>query len=400
MHAFRLSRFLFWFAVFFLLAVSLRTPLERLFISYQAQPREITPRGDLAADEKTTIAIFQATNPSVVYITTTLRVLDLWTRDVTEVPRGTGSGVIWDRQGRVVTNYHVIAGAESAHVRLADQRTYDAVLVGASPDDDIAVLRINLGQNGPAPVPIGTSRDLKVGQKVFAIGNPFGLDYTLTTGVISALDRAIQGENGKPIDHLIQTDAAINPGNSGGPLIDSAGRLIGINTAIYSPSGAFAGIGFAVPVDTVNRIVPRLIAYGRYVRPSLGITADDTVSERLLQGKGISGVLILRVEAGSAAHRAGLRGTRIASDGSLLPGDVILAVAGKPVNKVGKLIDLLEEHNVGDRVELTIYRDGVTKRVPVTLGRTAQGAGGVYMSGAPRGPGAGASPGWASGSRA
>jgi S1-C subfamily serine protease len=263
---------------------------------------------------------------------------------------------------------------------LADQRTYDAVLVGASPDDDIAVLRINLDENGPAPVAIGTSRDLKVGQKVFAIGNPFGLDYTLTTGVISALDRSIQGENGKPIDHLIQTDAAINPGNSGGPLIDSAGRLIGINTAIFSPSGAFAGIGFAVPVDTVNRIVPRLIAYGRYIRPSLGITADDDLSVRLLQGSGISGVLILRVEAGSAADRAGLRGTRITTAGTLMPGDVILEMDGKAVKTIGQLIDLLDGHNVGDRVELTIRRDGANERVPVVLGRSAQGANGVYMS--------------------
>jgi S1-C subfamily serine protease len=380
MQAFRLSRFLFWFAVFFLIALSSRPWLERLFISYEAQPRAVTPRGDLAADEKTTIEIFEATNPTVVYITTTRRVLDLWTRDVTEVPRGTGSGVIWDERGHIVTNYHVIAGVQSAHVRLADQRTYDAVLVGASPDDDIAVLRINLDENGPAPVAIGTSRDLKVGQKVFAIGNPFGLDYTLTTGVISALDRSIQGENGKPIDHLIQTDAAINPGNSGGPLIDSAGRLIGINTAIFSPSGAFAGIGFAVPVDTVNRIVPRLIAYGRYIRPSLGITADDDLSVRLLQGSGISGVLILRVEAGSAADRAGLRGTRITTAGTLMPGDVILEMDGKAVKTIGQLIDLLDGHNVGDRVELTIRRDGANERVPVVLGRSAQGANGVYMS--------------------
>jgi S1-C subfamily serine protease len=288
--------------------------------------------------------------------------------------------VIWDERGHIVTNYHVIAGVQSAHVRLADQRTYDAVLVGASPDDDIAVLRINLDENGPAPVAIGTSRDLKVGQKVFAIGNPFGLDYTLTTGVISALDRSIQGENGKPIDHLIQTDAAINPGNSGGPLIDSAGRLIGINTAIFSPSGAFAGIGFAVPVDTVNRIVPRLIAYGRYIRPSLGITADDGLSVRLLQGSGISGVLILRVEAGSAADRAGLRGTRITTAGTLMPGDVILEMDGKAVKTIGQLIDLLDGHNVGDRVELAIRRDGANERVPVVLGRSAQGANGVYMS--------------------
>jgi S1-C subfamily serine protease len=206
------------------------------------------------------------------------------------------------------------------------------------------------------------------------------LDYTLTTGVISALDRSIQDEDGKSIDHLIQTDAAINPGNSGGPLIDGAGRLIGINTAIFSPSGAFAGIGFAVPVDTVNRIVPHLIAYGRYIRPSLGITADDDLSHRFLREIGISGVLILRVETGSAADRAGLRGTRVTTDGSVTPGDVILAVDGKSVKTVGELTDVLEGYSVGDRVELTIGRDGGTEHVPVVLGRTTQRSGGVYMS--------------------
>jgi S1-C subfamily serine protease len=380
MQSSRWSRFLYWFAIFFLAALALRPWLERLVIGYQAEPRPITARGDLAADERTTIAIFEATNPAVVYITTTRRVLDLWTRNVTEVPRGTGSGVIWDDQGHMVTNYHVVAGVQSAHVRLADQRTYDAVLVGASPDDDIAVLRISVAIGQPRPVPIGTSHDLKVGQKVFAIGNPFGLDYTLTTGIISALDRSILQEDGKSIDHLIQTDAAINPGNSGGPLIDSAGRLIGINTAIYSPSGASAGIGFAVPVDTVNRIVPHLIAYGRYIRPSLGITADDDVSERLLKGTGISGVLVLQVEAGSAADRAGLEGIRGTTDGGVVPGDVIIAVDDRPVERAGQLIDVLERYSVGDRVELTIHRNGAIQRLPVVLGRTAQGAGGVYMS--------------------
>jgi S1-C subfamily serine protease len=368
MHSYTLSRFLLWFAIFFLVALAVRPWVGSLLTSYQAVPREVTPRGDLAADEQTTIEVFEATNPSVVYITTTRRVLDLWTRNVTEVPRGTGSGFIWDEKGHVVTNYHVIEGVQSAHVRLWDQRSYDAVIAGVSPEHDLAVLRINVPVARPRPVPIGTSHDLRVGQKVFAIGNPFGLDYTLTTGVISALDRSMQDEDGGAIEHLIQTDAAINPGNSGGPLIDSAGRLIGINTAIFSPSGAFAGIGFAVPVDTVNRVVPRLIESGRYVRPTLGITADDDVSERLLEELGVSGVLVLRVQTGSAADRAGLRGTRVTTDGGVIAGDVILAVEGIPVTNVRDLIDLLEAFNVGDRVELRIYRNGSDKTVSAVLG--------------------------------
>jgi S1-C subfamily serine protease len=380
MQQFTLSRFLFWFAVFFLVALVLRPWVESLLTSEQAVPREITPRGDLAADEQTTIAVFEAANPSVVYITTTRRVLDLWTRNVTEVPRGTGSGFIWDEMGHVVTNYHVIEGVQSAHVRLWDHRDYDAVMVGASPEHDLAVLRINVPIARPGPVPIGTSHDLRVGQKVFAIGNPFGLDYTLTTGVISALDRSIQDEEGRIIEHLIQTDAAINPGNSGGPLIDSAGRLIGINTAIYSPSGSFAGIGFAVPVDTVNRVVPHLIAHGRYIRPTLGITADDDISERLLGEMGVSGVLVLRVQPGSAAARAGLQGTRVRSDGEIIAGDVILAVEGIPVTSVGNLIDRLEQYSIGDRVELQIYRNGSRQTVTAVLGPGSSRATGVRNS--------------------
>lgn len=361
-------RFLFWFSVFFLAALALRPWVESLLSGYQAEPRDVTPRGDLAADEQTTIAVFEAANPTVVFITTTRRVRGWWTRNVTEVQRGTGSGFIWDDKGHVVTNYHVIEGTQSAYVRLWDKRSYDAVMVGASPEDDLAVLRINVPVAPPRPVPIGTSHDLRVGQKVFAIGNPFGLDYTLTTGVISALDRSIQDEEGRIIEHLIQTDAAINPGNSGGPLIDSAGRLIGINTAIFSPSGAFAGIGFAVPVDTVNRVVPQLIAHGEYVRPTLGIAADDGISEPVLKEMGVSGVLVLRVQAGSAADRAGLRETRLTADGGVIPGDVILAVEGSAVTGINELIDRLEQFDIGDQVMLQIYRNGTSRAVPVVLG--------------------------------
>jgi len=216
------------------------------------RPRPVAPRGDLLPDEKATIGLFEKARDSVVFITTREQVRDFWTRNVFSVPRGTGSGFIWDEAGHIVTNFHVIQGASEATVKLADGSDHKASLVGASPAHDVAVLKIVAGRRFPPAVPLGTSHDLRVGQGVYAIGNPFGLDWTLTRGIISALDRSLDGGTGLTIEHLIQTDAAINPGNSGGPLLDSAGRLIGINTAIYSPSGASAGIGFAVPVDTVS----------------------------------------------------------------------------------------------------------------------------------------------------
>lgn len=221
-------------------------------------PRTVTPRGDLAGDERATIALFEAARGSVVSISTAQLVEDVWSQNVFSVPQGTGSGIIWDDQGDILTNFHVIAGASEATVRLADGRKFRASLVGASPDHDIALLRIGVAFHRPPPIPIGTSGDLKVGQKVFAIGNPFGLDWTLTTGIVSALNRNLREPDGHVVQHLIQSDAAINPGNSGGPLLDSSGRLIGMNTAIYSPSGASAGIGFAVPVDTIMQVVPQL----------------------------------------------------------------------------------------------------------------------------------------------
>jgi S1-C subfamily serine protease len=266
----------------------------------------------------------------------------------------------------VITNYHVIEGASEAIVKLSDGTDYKAALVGASPAHDIAVLKIGVGFKRPQPVPLGTSHDLKVGQKVFAIGNPFGLDWTLTTGIISALDRSLAGEN-TTIDHLIQTDAAINPGNSGGPLLDSAGRLIGITTAIYSPSGANAGIGFAVPVDTVNRVVPQLIRHGKYLRPGIGLELDERINDRFKAVFHIDGIIILRVSPGSAAEKAGLQGVKVNHDGEMIPGDIILAVNGKNVDTVGKLTSSLDEYKIGDRVNLTVLRGGKTVNIDVTL---------------------------------
>jgi S1-C subfamily serine protease len=333
----------------------------------QAAPRPVTARGELAADEQATIELFEHARDSVVFISTMQQVRDLWTRDVFSVPRGTGSGFVWDEAGHVVTNFHVIEGASEATVRLADGRDYRATLVGASPAHDIAVLRIGVGFQRPAPVAVGTSADLEVGQKVFAIGNPFGLDWTLTTGIISALDRSLASEGGATIEHLIQTDAAINPGNSGGPLLDSAGRLIGITTAIYSPSGASAGIGFAVPVDTVNRVVPQLIRSGKYVRPALGIEVDARVNEQLTQMLQIEGVVILRVRPGSAAAAAGLEGATLSRERGITPGDVIVSVDGKPVASVGELLARLDDFQVGDTVTLGVVREGTRRDVPVTL---------------------------------
>jgi S1-C subfamily serine protease len=331
------------------------------------QPRTVEPRGPLSADERNTIAVFESVSTSVVYITTVQYVRDFFSRNVMRVPQGTGSGFIWDAQGRVVTNYHVIRGAQEALVRLGDQRSFRARLVGASVEHDIAVLEIDVPENLPPPIAIGSSDELSVGQTVLAIGNPFGLDHTLTTGIVSALNRSVENEAGGQIDNVIQTDAAINPGNSGGPLIDSAGRLIGINTMIYSPSGAYAGIGFAVPVDTINRVVPRLIAFGRYVRPTLGIETDDRVTRQLFGPDGAGGVLVLAVTPGSPAARAGLRPTRQEPNGNIVIGDIIAAIDGRPIEDQAALIAALDAHGFGDRVTLTVVRNDRRIEVPVTL---------------------------------
>ncbi len=340
--------------------------LERRISGVDAAPRVVTPRGDLAADEKTTIELFEKAKGSVVYITTREQVLDPWTRNIFSIPRGTGSGFIWDEHGHVVTNFHVVAGASEAQVRLYGGRDSGAALVAKSPAHDLAVLRIRVAFQRPPPVPVGTSDDLKVGQKVFAIGNPFGLDWTLTTGIVSALDRSLPSEDGSVIEHLTQTDAAINPGNSGGPLLDSAGRLIGINTAIFSPSGAFAGVGFAVPAATVNRVVPELIASGKYARPALGIEVDEDLNRMVTQELGVEGVLVLKVIPGSAAEAAGMQGARIDAE-SITPGDIIVAVEDKPVDSVAKLLARLDDFRVGAAVRLTVLRDGGKTELTVTL---------------------------------
>jgi S1-C subfamily serine protease len=329
-----------------------------------AQPRAVTARGDLAEDEKSTIALFKTVSPSVVFITTMAVQRDLFSLRALEVPEGAGSGFIWSEDGYIVTNYHVIASAQGATVTLADQSTWQAQLVGAEPDKDLAVLKINAPKHLLPPIPIGTSHDLQVGQKVFAIGNPFGFDQTLTTGVISGLGREIEAGPHRLIQGVIQTDAAINPGNSGGPLLDSAGRLIGINAAIVSPSGAYAGVGFAVPVDIVNRIVPRLIRGETIKKAGLGIRpAEDYQVNRL----GLEGVLVLQIAPGSAAEKAGLQPTRQDSLGRRVLGDLIVAIDGKAIRNLDDLFRILDSHEVGDTLTLTVVRNERKMDVQVNL---------------------------------
>lgn len=330
-------------------------------------PRPVSPRGDLGVEERATIDLFERSRDSVVFITTSSRVQDFWSRNVFSVPRGTGSGFIWDEAGHIVTNFHVIEGASEATVKLADGTEFKCSLVGASSTHDIAVLKIGVGYKRSLPVPVGSSHDLRVGQKVFAIGNPFGLDWTLTSGIVSALNRSLTAESGSTVDHLIQTDAAINPGNSGGPLLDSAGRLIGINTAIYSPSGANAGIGFAVPVDTVNRVVPQIIRNGKYDLPSLGIRMDDALNQRLTAALDVRGIVVMRSSSASTVPAPGLKETTFGKNGSIKLGDVITAVGGKPVATISQLLARLDDYKVGDRAKVTVLRQGQNVLLEIPL---------------------------------
>jgi S1-C subfamily serine protease len=348
---------IFLVAVLVLGILAFRAYRGARFARPTAEPRPIVARGDLAGDETATIDLFRNVSPSVVHIMSTKTVPDRFLLDVQEMPRNTGSGFVWDQLGHVVTNFHVVQGADGWLVKLGNNQTYEGRLVGQAASNDLAVLRINA--RDLVPIPLGTSHDLQVGQKVLAIGNPFGFDQTLTTGVISGLGRQMRSVTGERIRDVIQTDAAINPGNSGGPLLDSAGRLIGVNTAIYSPSGAYAGIGFAVPVNSVNEIVPDLIEFGRVKRPGLGI---HMAAPQLLARHGIRGVLVLDVEEGSAADLAGIRPM-----GPNRIGDLIVALNGTPIQSNLELVASLREFKIGDTVTLTIERDGNRIDVDVTL---------------------------------
>lgn len=324
--------------------------------------REASPGSGLTPQERANIKLFEDAAPSVCFITTSNVRLDYFTRDVSEIPRGTGSGFVWDLGGHIVTNFHVIQGADRATVTLADRSTWPAKLVGQAPEKDLAVLRIEAPREALYPIPIGSSEELRVGQSVFAIGNPFGLDQTLTTGIVSALGREIQSVAGIPIRDVIQTDAAINPGNSGGPLLDSSGRLIGVNTAIYSPSGASAGIGFSIPVDAVSWIVPELIEYGELRRPSLGI---DLARPQVVNRLGLKGALVMNVGPGSAAERAGIRPTTRDRYGYIQLGDIIVGLGNNEIQDNSDLILALENYEPGDVVTVRLLRG--EKEVEVRL---------------------------------
>jgi 2-alkenal reductase len=347
-----------------LLALFVLQPYLSSYLFSAREARPVTPRGDLADFERSAVQVFETVAPSVVQVVAAPR----GGRQATGEESGSsGTGFIWDAAGHVVTNDHVVANGESLVVRLASGEVLPATVVGQAPNYDLAVLRLQHRGRLPAPIPVGRSADLKVGQAAFAIGNPFGLDQSLTTGIISALKRRLPTSGGREVADVIQTDAAINPGNSGGPLLDSAGRLIGVNTAIFSPSGANAGIGFAIPVDVVNRVVPELIRDGRVPTPGIGIlAADETLATQL----GVTGVIVAGIVPGSPADQAGLRGVDPRAG---VIGDIIVGVDDRPVRKLSDLTDLLEQAGVGRTVALNVLRDNRSRSINVAIVDVGQG---------------------------
>jgi len=374
-----------WSAVFLIVWAVIRPGNGAPRLDPTAQPREVTPRGELSAEEVNTIDVFRRSSPAVVYVTSSTLRRNLFSLNAMEIPQGTGSGFIYDSNGHVVTNFHVImSGIEDVYNRetgrslrrvrsdfrcritLSDRSEHDAEVVGFEADKDIAVLRIEMPGQRPAPLAIGTSHDLQVGQKVLAIGNPFGLDQTLTTGIVSALGREIRSVTGRTIRDVIQTDAAINPGNSGGPLLDGTGRLIGMNTQIASTSGSSAGIGFAVPVDTINQIVPDIIRFGIWKRPVLGV---ELVDDRIVRFQlGLRGVLLDSVRPGSGAEKAGMRGTVVDNEGYIRQlGDIIIKVNDTDIDNSIQLKDALDTFKAGESVRVTYVRDGKPAETNVEL---------------------------------
>lgn len=326
----------------------------------------ITAKGNssLTPDEKNNIKVFRNANSSAVWVTTSQLQQDFFSLNVHEIPTGTGTGFIWDRSGLIVTNFHVIQKASKISITLSDRSVWEAIVIGIAQDKDLALLKIDAPYEKLKPIQVGDSNDLEVGRKVLAIGNPFGLDATLTVGVVSALGRQIKSITGRKIKGVIQTDAAINPGNSGGPLLNSAGELIGVNTAIYSPSGGSAGIGFAIPVNTVKKIIPQLLKYGKMIRPVLGInTAEDGIARRY----GIRGVIVVDVFSSSPAYFAGISGLKRRTDGNLKLGDVIIKIDQYKVQTNDDLLSALENFKVGDVVRVYTEKNGRTRHYDVKL---------------------------------
>src|SRR5262245_35157727 len=347
-------------ALLVVLGVYIAQPyVDRLLFS-ATTPRAVQPRGSLADLERTSIELFERDSPSVVQVVARNAAAQPLQGEE-EGGAQSGTGFIWDDAGHIVTNDHVVQGTDTVAVRFASGQVSRARILGTAPNYDLAVLELENARSLPPPLPIGSSADLKVGQLVYAIGNPFGLDQSLTLGIISALKRRLPTSGGREITNVIQTDAAINPGNSGGPLLDSAGRVIGVNTAILSPSGTSAGIGFAIPIDSVNRVVPELIRRGSVPTPGIGIVA---ASEAAATRAGTQGVVIVRTAPGSSAERAGLRGVDAKSG---KPGDVIVGVNGKPVRRLADLTQELERVGVGKPVSLKVQRDGRETTVDVDV---------------------------------
>src|SRR5256714_683224 len=326
-----------------------------------------------ASDEQNNIEVYKAVSPGVVYIQSTTTVRDFFGL-FSEAREGAGSGSIIDEQGDILTNYHVIADAQKLTVSLGGSRNYPARVVGRDPDTDLAVIRlIDKPTEAITIVSMGDSDKLAVGQKVLAIGNPFGLDRTLTTGVISGLERPIRAQNTRQIEGAIQTDAAINPGNSGGPLLDSHGRMIGINSQIESPSGASAGVGFAIPINIAKRIVPQLVQNGYVNRPKLGINPRDVESLGAQVRLPVDyGTMILSVQPGGAAANSGLRGLVQTEDGDVVLGDIIVSIDGEKISNTDDLYRVLDKHKVGDTVQIEIVRAGRRTTVPVKLTEAPQ----------------------------
>lgn len=345
-------------------ALLVRNEGDSNYFSPSSAAPSILPEG-LTAEEEHNIQLFEQAAPSVCFITTSSIRRNYYNRNVQEIPTGSGSGFVWDRDGHIVTNFHVIQNADKATVTLSDGTTYEARTIGTAPEKDLAVLKIEAPREKLRPIPIGGSRNLRVGQSVYAIGNPFGLDQTLTTGVVSALGREINSVAGIPIKDVIQSDAAINPGNSGGPLLNSSGRLIGVNTAIYSPSGASAGIGFSIPVDVVAWVVPDLIQYGQVNRPLIGVELARPL-------RGIEGAVVLDVVKGSPAEVAGIQATKMDDYGNVLLGDVITAINNDPITSNSDLYLALEKYKVGDQVTVTIRRKDRELKLPVRLKSSTQ----------------------------
>jgi S1-C subfamily serine protease len=340
-------------------------PAPRETVDPTAAPRPAADQPAPGADEANRIAVYNKSKDSVVHVTSLAVMRDRFNLNLQRIPRGTGTGFVWDEKGRIVTNYHVVKEANQVRVTLADQTTWNAYQVRYDPDKDLAVIWTDAPKDRLKPLPLGKSSTLQVGQDVLAIGNPFGLDQTLTSGIVSALGREIESDSGRAIKNVIQTDAAINPGNSGGPLLNRAGQLVGVNTAIISPSGSFAGIGFAIPVDEVNRVVPRLIRDEKPTRPGLGI---DPASDQIAKQFHIDGVLIMDVDPDGPAAKAGLRPTRRDRNGKIQWGDIITAIDDHPVHSANELASLLEEHYaIGQEVTVHFRRDDKPQEVKLTL---------------------------------